>query len=499
LVLAVVNLNEAICGNVIWPLLPFLVRRYSLPEDVGVYVGLLAASFFLGQVLFVRQWGRAADKWGRRPVLLIGLAGSVLTMTWFGCGRSYTEALLARFFNGAMNGNIAICKVYVGEVTDRHTQATGFAYLSLTWGLGTILAPAIGGFLGDAATQYPGSVLDVDVFRRLPYLLPSLVAAGYAAVAFTLAVFFLEETPAWRALQVHAAAVPERAAPATAAGAGARGGAQRPAEEGAEEGGEGEDAALLVDQGTPAKGPRGGAAGAASALQDTRAASLHFRVFGVPGMAPAIGAYALLSSVQILFDELLPVFASTPPAQGGLGWTSAEVGSVQVVNGGVQILTTLLLVPWLLRRLGVLAAFRAFMLPLAPYLALFPTVALLSGRAQVVFAVMCGAVAVRTVLFAVPFATIMIAINNLSPPQHLGLVVSSAQAVASAIRTVGPAFGGALFSIASAQEAAGPLRLEAVYLLMALLALATFFCAASIPHRCEVPPGGSDDGGALAA
>jgi hypothetical protein len=72
-ILALVNLNEAICGNVIWPLLPFLVRRYSLPEDVGVYVGLLAASFFLGQVLFVRAWGRAADRWGRRPVLLVGL------------------------------------------------------------------------------------------------------------------------------------------------------------------------------------------------------------------------------------------------------------------------------------------------------------------------------------------------------------------------------------------------------------------------------------------
>jgi len=171
------------------------------------------------------------------------------------------------------------------------------------------------------------------------------------------------------------------------------------------------------------------------------------------------------------------------------------VGSVQVVNGGVQILATLLLVPWLLRRLGVLAAFRAFTWPMVPFLLLFPAVAQLAARPQAAFAAMCGAVAVRTILFAVPFSTIMISINNLSPPEHLGLVVSSAQAVASAIRTAGPAFGGALFSLAAAQEAAGAWRLEGVYLLMALLALATFLCAAYIPPQCEHPPGDATAGG----
>lgn len=420
LILALVNLNEAICGNIIWPLLPFLVRRYSLPEDVGVYVGLLAASFFLGQVLFVRAWGRAADRWGRRPVLLVGLLGSVLTMAWFGAGRSYTEAVLARFANGAMNGNIAICKVYVGEVTTRRTQALGFAYLSLTWGLGTILAPAVGGFLGDAATNYPGSALDIELFRKLPYLLPAAIAALYAVFAFALAFFFLEETPVWLALQAQARARGRGGAPPparTRAGAALEGEDEDEKEDAEEE----EEENSLLSQGTPSKAPRG----IGGALRGPPAPPPGFRVLGVPGMAPAICAYALLSSVQILFDELLPVFASSPPAQGGLGWQSAQVGSVQVVNGGVQVLATLLLVPRLLKRVGILAAFRAFVWPLVPFLVLFPALALLNGRPDAVFAAMCGAVAMRTVLFAVPFATIMIAINNLSPPEHLGLVVSS--------------------------------------------------------------------------
>ena len=79
-------------------------------------------------------------------------------------------------------------------------------------------------------------------------------------------------------------------------------------------------------------------------------------------------------------------------------------------------------------------------------------------------------------------------INNLAPPQQLGLVVSTAQAVACAIRTVGPAFGGALFSLAMAQEAAGAWRLEAVYAPMALLALLTGVLSFRIPAACDEPP-----------
>ena len=84
----------------------------------------------------------------------------------------------------------------------------------------------------------------------------------------------------------------------------------------------------------------------------------------------------------------------------------------------------------------------------------------------------------------------MIAINNLAPPQQLGLVVSTAQAVASAIRTLGPAAGGALFSLAMAQEAAGAWRLEAVYALMAALAALTSVLSMRIPVACEQPPVG---------
>jgi len=108
IVLMFINMNEAVSGNIIWPFLPFLVGRSANDEDVGFYVGLLASSFFLGQTLFVGMWGACADRWGRRPILLVGLMGSALSMAWFGFARSYWEALAARFFCGILNGNIAV-------------------------------------------------------------------------------------------------------------------------------------------------------------------------------------------------------------------------------------------------------------------------------------------------------------------------------------------------------------------------------------------------------
>ncbi|RYG51077.1 MFS transporter [archaeon] len=97
-------------GNIIWPFIPFAVQKWGAsPEQVGLYAGILASSFFAAQLLCVTAWGRAADIYGRRPCLLAGLIGTGLTMTLFGFARSFGVALLARFLTGALNGNIGTC------------------------------------------------------------------------------------------------------------------------------------------------------------------------------------------------------------------------------------------------------------------------------------------------------------------------------------------------------------------------------------------------------
>ena len=203
-----VNLNEAIAGNIIWPILPFLVSKHFQPTDVGFYVGILGSAYFFGQTLTVRTWGSLSDRYGRRPILLVGLAGSLLSFLWFGLARSYLEAVLSRLLCGIVNGNVAISKIYVGEVTNRHNQPQGFALLSLTWGLGTLVAPALGGFLADPAALYPGSALDTPLLREFPFLLPALISAGFSLLCLVFSVPLLKETGMWERRQ-RAAGAPQ--------------------------------------------------------------------------------------------------------------------------------------------------------------------------------------------------------------------------------------------------------------------------------------------------
>jgi len=205
-------------------------------------------------------------------------------------------------------------------------------------------------------------------------------------------------------------------------------------------------------------------------------------------VGPAIYAYCALAFLQVLFDELLPVFCSTSKNLGGLSWSSEDIGGIQIVNGVVQITANLFLVPLLQRKMGMLGSFRLFVLVLMPFFIAFPFVSRLNPWPIALYSTMAVSIGLRTLLFALPFSSIMIIINNLSPPQSLGLVVGIAQAAASAIRTVGPTLGGGLFSASIAMDWLGTWRLQGVYVLQALLALTTYVLSWRVSSKCEEPP-----------
>ncbi len=126
--------------------------------EVATYVGFLASAFFAAQAISTPFWGKASEKWGRRPTLLSGLLGTSVSMLLFAFAPNLATALLARFLTGFLNGNVAISKTYMAEITDSTNAARGFSILSFNWGLGMIIAPALGGFLADPATKYPDTI-----------------------------------------------------------------------------------------------------------------------------------------------------------------------------------------------------------------------------------------------------------------------------------------------------------------------------------------------------
>lgn len=518
IILMLVNINEAVSGNIVWPFLPFLTSRYALPEDVGFYTGILAASFFLGQALSVSTWGALADKFGRRPVIIIGLLGSGASMLWLGFASTFAETLAARFVCGALNGNVAMNKVYMGEITTAANQAQGFSWLAMTWGVGLILAPTLGGFLADPGTQFPGSILDTALTEEYPYALPSIVAAAVGFTAMLLALFFLPETEVWLARKANAASRPGAAessasmstnnhssdkspseiiVASSAANPGFDTGAARTSDVetqgllAADPDSDDDDDEIIVEgigDGDIKKSNAARAAQLSSGVSEApRAASpsslesddgkplsTFCNVLSAPQIGHAIMMYGMLSMVQILFDELMPLFLSAPLNQGGLGWMASDVGVVQIGHGIAQISSQLFVVPYATRRFGLLESFRGALLPLPILLAAFPLVGLLSSLPKAALTVIITLMlALRALLFTVSFTSIMLLINNSSPAPSLGFVTGVAQMMASSVRAVGPAVGGGILSMGMASESLGRWRILPMYFVMAAIAIVT--------------------------
>ncbi|USZ69812.1 MFS transporter (plasmid) [Halorussus salilacus] len=191
-VLAVVFLDLLGFGIII-PILPFYVRSFGVSD---VYIGLLAASYSAMQFLFAPLLGSLSDRRGRRPVILVSVAGSALAWTVFGLAGSVAVLFVSRMLAGAMGGNLAAAQAYVSDVTPPERRAGAFGLVGAAFGLGFIFGPALGGaFASDAAVTFARGTLPgfVPVTR---FSLPSFAAALLSLLNFGFAALFLEESGA---------------------------------------------------------------------------------------------------------------------------------------------------------------------------------------------------------------------------------------------------------------------------------------------------------------
>jgi len=84
----------------------------------------------------VLQWSRASDRVGRKPILLIGLIGTMASILCFGLSRTFIRLVLSRCLCGLLNGNIGVMKSAMGELTDSTNRAEAFALMPVVWAAG---------------------------------------------------------------------------------------------------------------------------------------------------------------------------------------------------------------------------------------------------------------------------------------------------------------------------------------------------------------------------
>lgn len=183
-VLAVVALAEQTAFNSIGPYLPEMTSRFPgvAPDEVGLYVGLIATAFAAAQLVTNFFWGWLSDRVGRKPVILIGTFLTAVCFVAFGFCQTLWQAILVQALLGVVNGNQGIVSSCLGEITDRSNQSKAFTYLPVIYGLGTITGPALGGLLGGKGPE------------AYPFVLPNLMAGGLLLIDLIVCMIWLEES-----------------------------------------------------------------------------------------------------------------------------------------------------------------------------------------------------------------------------------------------------------------------------------------------------------------
>jgi DHA1 family multidrug resistance protein-like MFS transporter len=147
--LAVVMLGYGI----ILPILPFYIEKMGAS---GRELGMLTAVSALMQLIFAPLWGNLSDRVGRKPVLLIGVAGYGLTLLLFGLAQHLWMLFLARTLNGALaSATLPTSMAFVSDNTPEKERGGGMGQLGAAIGAGLVLGPGLGGMLANVSLAMP--------------------------------------------------------------------------------------------------------------------------------------------------------------------------------------------------------------------------------------------------------------------------------------------------------------------------------------------------------
>ena len=143
--------------GIIIPVLPGLITKFeggSVAEgsqSYGWLVGVFAAMQFIASPIL----GSLSDRYGRRRVILIALTGSAIDYVVLGFAPNMAWLFVARVISGATAGSLAACNAYIADVTPPEKLAQAYGMVGAAFGIGFVIGPAVGGFLGHFSLRLP--------------------------------------------------------------------------------------------------------------------------------------------------------------------------------------------------------------------------------------------------------------------------------------------------------------------------------------------------------
>ncbi|KAH8601068.1 MFS transporter [Bisporella sp. PMI_857] len=352
--------------------------------DVGFYAGLIESLFSLTQMLLMIPWGRAADYYGRKPILVFSLSGVAVATALFGFSTELWHMILFRCLGGIFAGTIVTVRTMISENSTPKTQARAFSWFAFSSNLGIFLGPFIGGILSNPAKEYPRVFGNIQLFKDFPYALPTLVTGAIGASAAVISALFIKET-------------------------------------------------LTPDRRLSNK---------ASPPMSTYSLLKH------PGVAPVIYIYGHVMLLAFAYTAVFPIFQFTSPALGGFGFTNFQISLFIALAGISQSLWTLIGFPPLQHRFGTGGLLRACVMAWPIMFSFLPlSNSLLRKHWMVPFWITAVTGNMVGSGVSMAFTCVQLALNDIAPSHStLGTLNGIALALSAGLRAFAPATFASIFA-----------------------------------------------------
>ncbi|KAL1885845.1 hypothetical protein Plec18167_001341 [Paecilomyces lecythidis] len=418
------------------------------PSDASFYAGILVAAFSAAEAVTGMFWGGLSDRVGRKPVLLFGCVGTMISLLVVGFSKSFWTALAGRIAGGLLNGNIGVIQTMVGELVKRpEHEPRAYAVMPFVWSIGTIIGPAIGGLLAKPAEGFPSVFSPQGLFGRFPFLLPNLICSGLLLLSIIGGFLFLQEThpdmQPWSTCEDHDKSTAETPLlPPYGATANAS------ADLRAESYGTFNQVDMHEDEQWKVR---------EDGTMTPTSPSPKIKVFS-GRVAMLVVALGIFTYHSMTFDHLLPIFLqdenplnvsaisrSFLSIPGGVGLSTRTVGLIMSVDGVIALIIQSLIFPPLAERLGVWRLFVVVTVlhPIAyfivPFLVFLPQNLLFPG--------IYTCLVIRNILSIIAYPLLLILIKQASPsPSVLGRINGLAASAGAACRMIAPPIAGFLYS-----------------------------------------------------
>ncbi|KAJ2962067.1 hypothetical protein NQZ79_g2729 [Umbelopsis isabellina] len=448
-----------------------------------------------------------SDRIGRRPVILSGLMGTMISIFLFGLSKSFAWAILSRSLCGILNGNVGVLKYtqsMIAEITVESSEADrarAFSLLPLMFGLGSIIGPILGGFLADPVKNYPSIFGNLGIVTEFltsyRYFLPSLVATSICFCGWVFGQLYLEETLNGKRPQDKKAQKEEEERLLANARANYSTFSDNESSSGA-----------VSPTPTIHEAPHKPTFREAI-TPPVIAASISFGLVALHGVfydgkllfnsEQCINIYYVADYFFAIISELYSLWLSTSREHGGMGFISKEIGLSMSIVGFFTLFVQLVLWPRLAGRFGVLRLFRICLACFAVvdllqsfirYLYHVPTLDGTTETKQWVWVGLMCCLAMKTICSTISFTSVFVLVSYSAPRMDtLGAVNGFSQCVASGCRATGPAICGILWDYSNhAGWISKRLRPHVSFIVLSMLAVIAFLSSLRLNPEHIRPP-----------